>query len=112
MFCLCIFSRKENRAPVEVYVFYLNPYKLPDPAAQLIYYLKHQLVFVIVDRVEELLKLLFGEVPYYLAETFIFSRVFAFCIAGGDNLILAIFHLHPKVKSPEFINLLIKGRLP
>lgn len=78
MFCFGILGREENRASTKVYVLYLDPYKFPDTTAEFINQLKQQLVVVIVDAVEEILKLVNGHVAVYLAKTFIPSGAFAF----------------------------------
>ena len=49
-----ILRREKDRTPWKIHVFYLNFHKLTDPTTQLIYNMKHQLVFVIINRIKEL----------------------------------------------------------
>ena len=48
---------EEDRASREIEMLELNADELSDPAAQLVDHLHHQLVLVVVNAVEELLKL-------------------------------------------------------
>ena len=105
MSCLGILRRKEDRAATEVYMLNLNPHEFTHPATNFINDLKHQLVFVAVNTVEEALELISGQVAYDLAKTFVPLGGFPFFIADGGNRIVAIFHFHAIVKSGRFINL-------
>jgi len=68
---LRILRRKEDSPSTKVYVLYLNPEKFSDTTAKFINYFKHQLMIIIVNTVEEILKLINGQVADDLDETFI-----------------------------------------
>ena len=67
---------KEHRGPAEVQVLELDSDELPDSAAQLVGHLHHQLVLLVVNAVEELLKLLVGQISNRLPKSLILSRTF------------------------------------
>ena len=54
-----VLGREIDRAAVECHVLELDPDELADPATQLVHRPHHQLVSVIIDRIEELLQLLY-----------------------------------------------------
>jgi hypothetical protein len=104
MFGLCIFSRNENSASIEIHMLYLNPYKLSYPAAKLVNNLQHQLVLVVVDAVKQMLQLLDREVTDYFAEAFISSAALTSFFQCPCQRKIIWFYLHSNVKSAGFIN--------
>lgn len=72
MFGLSILCGEKNCASTEVQMLYLNPDKLADSTAEFIDDLKHQLMIVIVNTIEEILELINGQIADDLAEAFIF----------------------------------------
>jgi hypothetical protein len=106
MFGLGILSRKENCASTEVQMLDLDSYELSDSTAQFIDNFKHQLVIVVVDAVEELRKLLDGEIADHLSEAFVFLRMSWLLVQtlSRRSRISVLFRLHVNVKSEGFIN--------
>lgn len=105
MFGLSIFGRKENSASTKVYMLYLNLYEFADATTELVNYLKHQLMIVIVNTVEEILKFIKGQIADDLAKTFVPSGVFASSAQSLCVRKIMLVHLHSNVKSAEFIKL-------
>ena len=93
MLGLCIFSRKENSASTEVYMLYLNPNKFADSTTELINYLKHQLMIVIVNTVEEILKFIKCQITDDLAKTFIPLGIFAAFLQSFNIRKMMFVHL-------------------
>lgn len=104
MSCFCILRGKKDCAATEVYVLYLNPDEFTDPTTKFINNLKHQLMAVIVNAVEEILKLLKRQIADDLAEAFISLGAFAFSARGFWVRRIILVHLHSNVKSVGLIN--------
>jgi hypothetical protein len=51
--CLCVLSRKEDSALLEIYMPQLDPHELADSASELVDHTHHELVFVVVDRIKK-----------------------------------------------------------
>jgi hypothetical protein len=76
---LGVFRRKENAASAERQVKKLDPHELADTTAQFVDHPHHQLVAIILDSIEEVLKLIKRHVTNGLSEAVIsrgFSRRF------------------------------------
>ena len=104
---LGVLGREEDRAAAEMYVLDLNPHELPDPAAQFINDLKHQLVTVLIDAVEELLQFILCQVADDLAETLVSSgssRLSA-CVVSHGGRFVGVDGFHANVKSHRYKSL-------
>ena len=93
MFCFCVLSRKKDSVSVEVEMLNLDFGKLTNPATQLINGLKHELVVVIVNSVEELLEFIHCQIPYDFAKPLVFSGRFA-----GYGIGIAIYPTKPNTR--------------
>jgi hypothetical protein len=109
MSCFCILRGKEDCAATEVYMLYLNPHEFTHPAAKLINDLEHQLMAVIVNAVEEILKFLKRQIADDLAKAFIPLGAFAFSARGFWVRRIISVHLHPNVKSAGLINVSVSA---
>lgn len=88
----------------------LNSYELAYPTAKLIDDLKHQLMVVVVNTVEELLELVDRQIPYDLSEAFVLLRMSWLL---GQTLrrrsrISVLFWLHVNVKSAAYLSVALQ----
>ncbi len=104
MLGLGVLSRKEDSAPAEVYVLYLDPDKFADSTSEFINHLKHQLVIVIIYTIEKTLQFISGHIANNLAKTFVSFRAFALSAWNLSVRIIFVVDLHSNVKSAGLIN--------